>query len=116
MKNKIILLLIVFVSAAICSANAQSKQQNMEQKWKDDMEQRKKHRDEILAKAQEQASQLQFEKKPEQVVAPVQQQPQIKTDVQQNPQPVLPVKKDETQPTDSRKKKPIDKNIEKGGV
>ena len=113
MKNKIILLLIIFFSAGIYSVNAQSKQQLMLQKWKDEMEQRKKHREEILAKEQQQERQLQYEKKPEQIITPVQQQPQIRPDVQQNPQPITPVRKEDSQPIDSRKFKPVNKNIKK---
>lgn len=116
MKNKIVLLLLIFFSAGIYSAKAQSKQQNMQQKWKDEMEQRKKHHDEVVAKAHEQQRQLQFEKAPEQVTSPVQQQPQIKTGNQQNSQPIVPVKKDEVGPTDSKKFKSANKLTKKQSV
>lgn len=112
MKNKIILLSIIFFSAGIFSANAQSKQQNMQQKWKDEMEQRKKLRDEFVAKAHEQQKQLQFEKKPEQIIDPVQQQPAIKTGIQQNAKPNVPAEK-ATIPADSKKLAPVNKNIKK---
>lgn len=113
MKNKIIPFLIIFLSAGIFSANAQSTQQNTQQKWKDELEQRKRHRDEILAKAHGQQKQLQFEKKPEQIITPVQQPPQMRTDVQQKSQPDVPVKKDDAQPIESKKPIPVNKNIKK---
>jgi len=116
MKNKIILLLIVFFSAGIYSATAQSKQQNMKQKWQDEMLQTKKHHDEIVVKAKEQQGQLKFEKKPEQTIAPVEQNPQIKSGGQQNSQPITPVKKDDKQPVDLKKLTSENKSIKKDEI
>jgi len=114
MKNKSILLLIIFFSAGIISAKAQTAQQTaLLQKWKADLEQKRKHREEVLAKTHEQDIQLQYEKKPEQIISPVQQQPQIKTNAQQNSQQNVLVKKEETEPIDSKKIKPANKNIKK---
>lgn len=113
MKNKIVLVVMVFIFAGTYSATAQSKQQNLQQKWQEEMQQRKKHHDEIVAKAEEQKKQLQSEKKPEQVIMPVQQQPQIKTDVQHQSPTNVADKKDDNQPVGSKKIKPTTKSIKK---
>lgn len=88
MKNKLVLLVALVLTAAAYSASAQS----LETKWREEHQKGRNRREELLRKANEQQQQLKEERRVEPAIPVVQQKPSAVPSVSQQSMPVNQVR------------------------